>query len=166
MSTPEQVAALKARIQEIERRLKTERELAATAASNDSAVDAELERLERAAARGNFDNSTAEGRAARDAALAAVDTYKRDVAEPAFRRSRQANQAVAQTESQLQEVQRQLTAAEQALTPAPQPAPPATAAQTVRDDAPAGPTATPEQQVGPGGRVVRSEEHTSELQSR
>jgi hypothetical protein len=38
--------------------------------------------------------------------------------------------------------------------PAPQPAPPATAAETVRDDAPAGPTATPEQQVGPGGRVV------------
>jgi hypothetical protein len=30
----------------------------------------------------------------------------------------------------------------------------ATAAETVRDDAPAGPTATPEQQVGPGGRVV------------
>jgi len=38
--------------------------------------------------------------------------------------------------------------------PAPQPAPPATAAQTVRDDAPAGPTATPEQTVGTDGRVI------------
>jgi hypothetical protein len=35
-----------------------------------------------------------------------------------------------------------------------QPAPPASAAQTAQDDAPAGPTAVPEQQVGPGGRVV------------
>jgi hypothetical protein len=154
MSTPEQVAALKARIQEIERRLATERNLAATASSNDKAVDAELDRLEAAAARGNFDNSTAEGRAARDAALAAVDRYKVEVAEPAFRRSRETAQAVDQTESQLREVQRQLTVAEQGLTPNPQPAPPATAAQTVKDDAPAGPTAAPEQKVGPDGRVV------------
>jgi len=36
----------------------------------------------------------------------------------------------------------------------PQPAPPATASQTVKDDAPAGPTAAPEQKVGPDGRVV------------
>jgi len=36
----------------------------------------------------------------------------------------------------------------------PQPAPPATAAQTVKDDAPAGPTATPQQTVGPDGRIV------------
>jgi hypothetical protein len=39
-------------------------------------------------------------------------------------------------------------------TPNPEPAPPATAAQTVKDDAPAGPTAAPEQKVGPDGRVV------------
>jgi len=38
--------------------------------------------------------------------------------------------------------------------PAPQPAPPATAGETVLDDAPAGPTAAPEQTVGTNGRVI------------
>ena len=36
----------------------------------------------------------------------------------------------------------------------PEPAPSATASQTAQDDAPAGPTAPPEQKVGPDGRVV------------
>jgi hypothetical protein len=44
--------------------------------------------------------------------------------------------------------------AQQANASAPQPAPPATAAQTAQDDAPAGPTAPPEQKVGPDGRVT------------
>lgn len=37
----------------------------------------------------------------------------------------------------------------------PLPAPPATAGQTAQDDAPAGPTATPEQTVGPNGRITQ-----------
>jgi hypothetical protein len=36
-----------------------------------------------------------------------------------------------------------------------QPAPPASAAQTAQDDAPAGPIATPEQTVGPDGRITQ-----------
>lgn len=155
MATQEQVAALKARIQEIERRLEIDRSLANTAQANDAAVDAELDRLQRAAQRGNFDNSTAEGRAARDAALAAVERYTVEVAEPAARRVRETAQALGQTESQLRTVQQQLTAAEQALTPAPEPSPPATASQAVKDDAPAGPTAAPEQTVGANGRITQ-----------
>jgi hypothetical protein len=38
--------------------------------------------------------------------------------------------------------------------PAPQPVPPATAGQTVQDDAPVGPTAAPQQVIGSNGRVV------------
>lgn len=58
--------------------------------------------------------------------------------------------------ARLAELQTELAAAEAAVAnePAPQPAPPATAAETVQDDAPAGPTATPEQTVGPNGRVT------------
>ena len=53
----------------------------------------------------------------------------------------------------------QLAQAEQALKPqAPEPAPPATAGQTVKDDASAtGPNAASEQKVGPDGRVVTPE---------
>ncbi len=58
--------------------------------------------------------------------------------------------------ARLSELQTELAAAEATVAsqPVPQRAPPATAAETVRDDAPAGPTAPPEQQVGPDGRVV------------
>jgi hypothetical protein len=44
--------------------------------------------------------------------------------------------------------------AQKAAGPPPQPAPPATAAQTVQDDAPKGPNATPSQEVGTDGRVT------------
>ena len=44
--------------------------------------------------------------------------------------------------------------AQQTNASTPQPAPPATAAETVKDDAPSGPTAQPEQKVGPNGRVT------------
>jgi hypothetical protein len=58
--------------------------------------------------------------------------------------------------ARLAELQTELVAAEAAVAsePVPQPAPPATAAQTAKDDAPAGPTAAPEQKVGTDGRVV------------
>lgn len=44
--------------------------------------------------------------------------------------------------------------AQKAAGPAPEPQPPATAAQTVRDDGPEGPNATPAQEVGTNGRVT------------
>ncbi len=60
--------------------------------------------------------------------------------------------------ARLAELQAELVAAEAAVAnePAPQPAPPATAGQTVSDDAPAGPNAVPPQTVAPGtdGRVT------------
>lgn len=60
--------------------------------------------------------------------------------------------------ARLAELQTELVAAEAAVAsePAPQPPPPATAAETVKDDAPAGPTAVPPQTVDPGtdGRVT------------
>ena len=58
--------------------------------------------------------------------------------------------------ARLAELQTELVAAEAAVAsePAPQPPPPATAAETVKDDAPSGPTATPEQTVGTNGRVT------------
>jgi hypothetical protein len=60
-------------------------------------------------------------------------------------------------EARLVTEQAELVAAEAkvASEPAPQPDPPATAAETVRDDSAANsPTTTPEQKVGPDGRVV------------
>jgi hypothetical protein len=56
----------------------------------------------------------------------------------------------------LAELQTELAAAEATVAsqPVPQPAPPATAGETVKDDAAKGPTAAPEQTVGTDGRVT------------
>lgn len=49
----------------------------------------------------------------------------------------------------------------QAANPAPQPQPPATASQTAQDDAPQGPSATPQQTVNSAGRIVTTPEFTN-----
>ena len=133
MATPEQIAALKTRISDIERRIDVNRSLLSTARANLEAADAEESRLFEASRRGNFDNSTPEGRAARDAAVLAYEKYQQDVVAPAFKRVSDLSKTGAQAENQLFTVRQQLSEAEAAQATTPEPTPPATAAQTARD---------------------------------
>jgi hypothetical protein len=68
-----------------------------------------------------------------------------------------AERNLARAQARLATLQEELARAEAraAAEPAVQPQPPATAAQTAKDDAPAGPTSAPEQTVGPDGRITQ-----------
>lgn len=94
-------------------------------------------------------------RAAENAENAAEVTRLKAKARDLRSEDSQVQAEIQQLEEQLGGLGAQLATAEEALKPqAPQPAPPATASQTAQDDAPKGPTATPEQTVGPDGRVT------------
>jgi hypothetical protein len=97
-------------------------------------------------------------RAAENAENEAEVTRLKAKARELRQEDRQVQEEIQKLEEQLGGLGAQLATAEEALKPpAPEKVPPATASQAAQDDAPKGPTAAPEQQVGPNGRVVTPE---------